>query len=121
MKKGTWKVVANIFFRKENLMAGRRKRDYFWNLKPSLVTAVRHNQVKCQRIRGPIFRTFFSAENSAEFLRKTILKTIFQNFFRGKFNFFPNIFWGKFSAEFYPKFSPEKMHKKLAPGELMSF
>jgi hypothetical protein len=61
---------------------------------------------------GPIFRTFFYAENSVEFLGNMI----FQNLFRGKFHFFSTFFGGKFSAEFSPKFSLEKMYERSAPG-----
>jgi S-adenosylmethionine:diacylglycerol 3-amino-3-carboxypropyl transferase len=68
-----------------------------------------------EKIQGPIFRRFFSAENSAEFLRKMIFQT-----FSAENSFFSQHFWGKFSAEFsgeFPaEFSPEKMYEKSAPG-----
>jgi hypothetical protein len=75
-------------------------------------------QVTENRLLGPIFHTFFSADFFG--------KTIFQNFFRGKFHFFktfsaensifPNIFGGKFSAEFSPKFFPENNVRKIDPS-----
>jgi hypothetical protein len=62
--------------------------------------------------QGPIFRAFFSAENSAEFLGKMI----FQNFFRGKFNFFPTFFGENIPRNFLRNF-PRKKCAKNRPQE----
>jgi hypothetical protein len=69
----------------------------------------------CFPVREPIFRTFFSAENSVEFLGKTI----FQNFFRGKFHFFPT-FWGEIFRGIFPEIFPVKNLQKISPGKTLN-
>jgi hypothetical protein len=67
--------------------------------------------------QGPIFRTFFSAEN--HFPRKipqNILEIQFFKTFSAENSIFSQHFWGKFSAEFSPKFSPEKNVRKIDPS-----
>jgi hypothetical protein len=54
----------------------------------------------------PIFRTFFSAENSVEFVGK---KQFFETFSAEISNFFQHFFGGKFS--------PEKMYEKLVKSK----
>jgi hypothetical protein len=81
---------------------------------------VRHHVyglINCHGDQGPIFRTFFSAENyfprkiPGNFLEKRFFKTfsaensIFSQHFLG----------GTFSAEFSLKFSPEKNVRKIGP------
>jgi hypothetical protein len=68
-------------------------------------------------LQGPIFRTFFSAENHfpRKIPRNFLEKRFFKTCFRGKFHFFPTFWGGKFSAEFSLKFSPEKNVRKIDP------
>jgi hypothetical protein len=64
--------------------------------------------------QGPIFSTFFSAENSAEFLGKTI----FQNFFSAENSIFSQHFWGKIFRGIFPEIFPGKNVRKIDPTNI---
>jgi hypothetical protein len=67
-------------------------------------------------IHGPIFRTFFSAENHfpRKIPRNFLEKRFFKAFFRGKFNFFPTFLGENFPRNF-PRNFPWKKCTKNRP------